>query len=168
MKRWQKDILYGVVLLIVSALMMRDLSGMNEAVIPYKNAEAGIYSRVWLTLLMILSAAMIIRALVRRNAEKSESTLNVTSIGTIAALAVYLLLMKPLGYVISTVIFLTILMTFYAYKSNKFKTPEGVTIGVTSIAKKIGLNVVVSIAVAVATYLLFTKMVGVMLPKFPM
>lgn len=168
MKRWQKDILYGVVLLIVSALMMRDLSGMNEAVIPYKNAEAGIYSRVWLTLLMILSVAMIIRALVRRNAEKSESTLNVTSIGTIAALAVYLLLMKPLGYVISTVIFLTILMTFYAYKSNKFKTPEGETIGVASIAKKIGLNVVVSIAVAVATYLLFTKMVGVMLPKFPM
>lgn len=168
MKKWLKDVIYGVVLLIASALMMKDLSGMNEAVIPYKNAEAGIYSKVWLILLMVLSVAMIIRALVKRNAEQSESTVNVTSIVTIATLAVYLLLMKPLGYVISTVIFLVLLMTFYAYKANKFKTTEGASVGAVAIVKKIGLNIVVSIIVAAATYLLFTKLVGVMLPKFPM
>ena len=166
MAKWKKDVMFGVILLVVSVLMLLDLRGMNEVVIQYPAALAARYSGVWLGALMILSVALIVRALKERDTTPTKSALTSTSLISVGILSAYLLLIKPLGYLFSTILFLISLMTFYSYKSENFKDENGNWKPMRFFVKEMLVIIIASVAVALITYLLFRKGVGVMLPEF--
>lgn len=168
MTKWLRDVIYGVVIAIVSLFLIRDTYNLQENFIPYETGRAGPYSRFWLWILFALAIVMIIRALLQRRSlqGKAESILNPAPWITVLLLCAYLFTLTRLGFIISTIIYLVIAMTYYSYKSGTFAHGETSAEKRKNIIKHMLIIVVCSLLVTVATYYLFTEAVGVRLPKF--
>jgi len=79
---------------------------------------------------------------------------------TVVAMAIYLFIMKWIGFFLSSVIFLSIIIIAYSYKANKIKS-EG-----KQKAIQIGWYVVFSVISVAITQYLFADVLGVLLPRF--
>ncbi len=164
MKKWVRDMVYGVVILIIAVILIIDTYSLKEDFIPYESAKAGIYSRFWLYVLLVLTLIMILRAVIVRDQTKVESLLSSTPWVTVIMISCYLLVIKKLGFVLSTILFLMISMTYYTYKSNKFQETDGKWRPKKEILRTIVFLAVCSAGVTVATFFLFTKGAKVLLP----
>ena len=126
-------------------------------------AESPIYSKIWAVALFLLSTGLAIRALRRKGKEDSTArplaTLGVCI--TVGALFVYLLVLKKLGFLISTIFFLTALIAYYQ-KLSRRPSARSVRGVVVSLLRPLALSTVI----AVLLTLIFGAVLGVSLPAF--
>lgn len=167
MKQWQKDSLYGVIICAVSLFFAHNTKSMQDGLIQFTAGRTGPYSRFWLYLLCALGVVLIVRAIIKRDQTKTKSALQPAALVTVAGLALYILGLEYLGFLVSTPIFLFALMVYYTHKAKRLVVNED---GTRRPAKKIILSLALMAvgagAVTVATYLLFTKGVKMLLPEF--
>lgn len=168
MTKWLRDVIFGVAIAGVSLFLIKDTYNLQESFIPYETGRAGPYSRFWLWILFALAIVMIVRGILQRkkSQEKAEPILNPAPWITVILLCVYLLILTRLGFIISTMIYLVVAMTYYSYKSGTFSAGENATAKRKNIIKHMLIILICSVAVTVITYFLFTEAVGVRLPEF--
>lgn len=165
MAKWKRDVLYGIVILLVCIFGIVETQGMTLMGYDYWTTRPDVYVWMWLALLGLFDIAMIVRALIKKNTPEYQKELPPIwckeGVITIAALVVYLLVMKLIGFIISTVIFEFGLMALYGYKMGKVDFSDK-----KKAIKKLVFYLIVSVIATVATYYLFTDVLNVRLPKF--
>ena len=167
MKQWQKDSLYGVIICAVSLFFAHNTKSMQDGLIQFAAGRTGPYSRFWLYLLCVLGVILIMRAIIKRDQTVTKSALQPAALVTIAGMALYILGLEYLGFLVSTPIFLFALMVYYTHKAKRLIANED---GSKKSAKKTILSLALmalgAVLVTIATYLLFTKGVKMLLPEF--
>ncbi len=166
MLRWKRDVIYGIAILAVCVFGIIETQGLALKGYEYWTTRPDVYVWMWLALLAAISLIMIIRAVVKRNTAYYQEELPKIwckeGVITLILLVLYLLVMKTIGFIISTVIFEFITMFIYGSKMGKvnFKADKKKAV------IRIVLYAVISVVATYATYYLFTSVLSVRLPKF--
>src|SRR5665647_3011927 len=125
MVKWKRDISLGVFMLLFSISMFFYVgASIGTTTISIKLAQPDVYLKMWLVVMGVLSVILIAKALVKKEDEVLPKIWGGIQIFTIAALAIYLLSMKWIGFFLSSAIFLSTVIIVYSYFSNKIK-PNG-------------------------------------------
>ena len=139
---------------------------MNDSLMEHTAAKAGVYTRFWLFLLLALGILLVIKAIIKHDNTPTESALNPASMITIASLAAYVFALDYLGFIISTMIFLVLLMLYYTKKANKFRDDEGNKLSKEKFLKVLLWIVIGAAGVTGISYFLFGEVIGLLLPEF--
>jgi len=123
-------------------------------------AESSVYSKLWAIVLFVLSLMLLVRSQMRPQPEKVRPLVTFGAVFTIAALFVYLLLLKSVGFLICTVVFLTLLITYYHWLSTEPEARRSLKIPQLAV-KYAAFSVVVTLVLQYA----FGKLLGVYLPQ---
>jgi len=166
MAQWKKDVLYGAVISIVSGAFIVNTLGMDDSLMEHTAAKAGVYTRFWLFLLLALGILLIIRAVIKHDDTPTESALNPASMITIISLAVYVFALDYLGFIISSMIFLVLLMLYYTMKAGKFRDEDGNRIAKDKFLKTLLWIVIGAAGITGVSYFLFGEIIGLLLPTF--
>ena len=165
MLRWKRDVIYGVVILAACVFGIVETQGLSLKGYEYWTTRPDVYVWMWLTLLAVISLIMILRAVIKRNAPYYQEELPKIwckeGVVTLALLVLYLLVMKTIGFIASTLIFEFVTMAIYGGKMGKvnFKADKKKAV------IRLVIYAVISIIATFATYYLFTNVLAVRLPK---
>lgn len=160
MQRWKRDVLYSVVLSIFCIICMIYTSTIKQTFVSEPLAKPGPYVMLWLTILLVLSNIMLIRALKNKSQEILPPMWTNLGVFTIAALIVYVLVVDMLGALLSSFLLLSILFICYSMKMGKIERKgKAMWIG---IAKYIMLALIVSFV----TVEIFRNVLNASLPTF--
>lgn len=169
MKQWKKDLIYGLILTVVSTVLLINSLRLDTGGIKFVMAQAGSYSAVWESVMLLCSLLLVGGALKKRkndpDTESSSQIFNGVAMFTIISLALYVLALGYFGFIASTIVYLLIATIIYTWKAGKFKTEDGEKKSKAEIAKQIALFFVISVVITIATYYIFTKGVGMMMPQ---
>ena len=158
MKKWVQDLILGGILLLFSVVSFVYAYIMQDASAKYFLARADTYILLWTGILGILSAALVIRSL-RSRPEGAASRIVTKRVGvTVLIIAAYIALLAPLGFVISSVLFLAALLAFFTVESKGTKLRDKALVREIVIC-----GAITAITVAVVYYL-FNVLLGVRLP----
>lgn len=161
MPQWKRDVLYGIGLIVGCGVLFWQTIGMPLGNIQYFWARADVYVWIWLTLISVLGLVMIISALIKKDTTPTKPIWSKEGVFTIISMAIYLVIMKKLGFILSTFLVTEFLTFIY---SKRLKGFEGKTKKECII--KIGWYTVFSILATIAVYLAFAKGLKVSLPTF--
>ena len=166
MLRWKRDVIYGIVIMVACAFGIIQTKGLRLKGYEYWTTRPDVYVWMWLSLLAAISLIMIVRAIVKRNTAYYQEELPKIwckeGVITLVLLVLYLLVMKTIGFIISTIIFEFITMWIYGSKMGKvnFKADKKKAL------LRLAFYAVLSVVATYATYYLFTSVLHVRLPKF--
>lgn len=166
MAQWKKDVLYGGVISAISVFFIQNTRSMDDSLMEHTAAKAGVYTRFWLYLLLALGVLLIVKAIIKRDNTPTEPVFNVASMVTIISLAAYVFALDYLGFVISSMIFLVLLMLYYTKKAGKFRDAEGNKISKKDFFKSLLWIVIGAAGVTGISYFLFGEIIGLLLPTF--
>ena len=162
MKQWMRDLIYGVVIVLFAIGNIIYANTLPAGSIKLVMAQAGTYLKLVMILLGILGICLIVRAWGNRSSEKEcEALFNVATVGTVVGLALYLFLMDKLGFTISSVLFVFLMITFYSHE----QTPE-LFKDKGKLAKHMLGYLLCAVIVTGFCYFLFGKVLTVVLPQF--
>lgn len=138
----------GAIYFLSGSIVIKGKEGdINSAFLP--KLIAGLM--VLLGVLLLIGALRKIKSSAQAQQEKSDSSLLPAAI-SFANLIVYVLIFKPVGFLVSTVIYLTLQM----YIMSPDRKPS---------IKTLGFWVALAVVVAVAIYFVFTKGFALPLPS---
>ncbi len=158
MKQWKRDLYLSIGMFLVSAGNIVYGIALKDRVMKYTLARADTYLILWLGCLMLLSVLLFIRTL--RNKPQGEAVPVFTKITVFTAiwLCVYVFLLRQIGFVLDTVLFLFVLFAVYT------AIKEGVVKDKKKLAGKAALWLALSVAVTLAIYYSFTVALSANLP----
>jgi len=159
MTKAKKDLVWSVLLCAISIGTYFYSNSFKSQFSTQLLAESSVYTKIWAVALFLLSLALGIRSLKNIDQEKSTQLLSTGTIVSILALIIYLLVLNYIGFLISTVIFLTGMITYYQWLSLKKEERVGFRLSM-SLLKSLFLSAIVSIILQ----LIFTHLFGVLLP----
>ena len=159
-KQWQRDFAYGVVLVLFSIINIIYASTLPAGSIRIKNAQAGTYLTIVMVALSILGAALAIRALIKKPDSIVIPLFDQPTIITIVWMTLYLIIMKKLGFFISSTLFVFGLIAYYSFLQGKLKEK-----GKTRIKQLISYAIC-ALVVTFACQYLFGTVLTVVLPEF--
>lgn len=166
MLRWKRDVIYGAVILAVCVFGIVETQGLTLKGYEYWTTRPDVYVWMWLALLAAISLIMVIRAVIKRNSPYYQEELPKIwckeGVITLVLLVLYLLVMKTIGFIISTIIFEFVTMSMYGMKMGKvnFKADKKKAL------IRLALYAAISVIATFATHYLFTNVLSVRLPKF--
>lgn len=159
MLSWARDLISGIAVLAIAIGGYVYSFDVEEGAVKNPLAGAGAYIRIWMVILSILALILIVKSLLKRTPEKAPAMMYPLIYITLGAVVLYVGLISFAGYTISTILFLTGLMTIYDFypRRGHFTTKEFLT----GSAKYLALGVVVTVVVAQ----IFTRLLAVILPS---
>ena len=161
MSKKNRDILYGIVLILFSIFnIIYAEKTIHQSVVDYTLARPDRYMQIWLVILIILSVIMMIRAIRKNDDAKGKKILTKMAVFTVLVFFGYLLILPKAGYELSSFIFLAIVSIVYGLNSGKpKKTKKELIIFIL-------LMLIFAGAMTFATSMLFRQGLGVRLPRF--
>ncbi len=150
----------SIAVLVFSIFNFIYTAGMRTDVIEYELAKPGNYVRLWLALFSILAVLLLIRSLRNRTDTVAAPVWHRAAVITVLTTVGYLLLLPYIGFYIMTVLFLSGLGLVYTYYMGK-KVLKG-----KALVKEIIRWLIFSIITTIFLYLLFVKLLSVVLPSF--
>ena len=112
-----QDLLWALILILLSVcIFFYSSSFIGNEEMPYL-AESSVYAKIWAIVLLLLALGLLIRSLKRRSAVQAVPLLTFGTILSVTALVLYLLALQYLGFVTCTVLFLTLLISYYHWLS---------------------------------------------------
>ena len=159
MTKAKKDLVWSVLLCATSIGTYFYSNSFKSLFATQLLAESSVYTKIWAVVLFLLSVALGIRSLKNTDKEKSTQLVSIGTIASILALIIYLLVLNYVGFLFSTVIFLTGMITYYQWLSLKKEERVVFKLSV-SLLKSFILSAIVSIVLQ----LIFTHLFGVLLP----
>lgn len=160
MLQWKRDLLISVSVLAFCIFNFIYASKMNTDVIEFELARPGNYVRMWLVVFAALALILMIRALRNKTGQVAVPIWHRAAVITVGATVIYLLLMPYIGFYIMTVLFVAGLGLVYTHYMRK-KVLKGETL-----IKEIIRWLIFSIISTVFLYLIFVRVLNVILPKF--
>lgn len=133
---------------------------MTYTVAPYdRTGGPAVYPQIVLVLLFVALALRAVQLLTSKTREKFKwTTLFQAPRGVFfAAFLLFVVLMKPLGFIVDSTLFLTFTSLFLYYKTTDDKSLGG--------AKTIILRFIISAAFSSGVYLFFAKVLHVAVPE---
>lgn len=158
MIQWRKDFILSSIIIAFSILGIIYAGEYKTKAVGYALAQPSGYIRLWLGLFLLSGSLLLIRTLKVRSTEKGEKIWDVKSVYTVAAFAVYILLMKLTGFLIATIAFL--FSTLIVYSWDQIKKEENRKM----IILKIAGRLLFAVMTAISIELLFTEVLGVSFP----
>jgi multidrug transporter EmrE-like cation transporter len=161
MKQWKRDLALSIGLIVfclVNYIYAELMDGRGA--MTYRLARADSYMQLWLIVLAALSVLLLIRTLKNKPADAAVPMWTKLGVFVLAAVAVYLLTMPYIGFFISTVIFLTALITVYSLSMQQKKK------GGISFYLQFAIWFLVSLIGTMIIYYLFSNVLHVIFPKF--
>lgn len=159
MQRWKRDFSCGVIFLVLSVFGYLYSFGIREGSVSHPLAGSGVYVRLWMILLGLLSVILIFKSVKVKSSELCPKTMLPMSYFTIFSLIAYLAAMPYLGYTISTIMYLTFMMTAYQYYPVKGTFTRHQLIG--GVLKYAAISAVITVFIAQV----FIKLLVVILPE---
>lgn len=160
MLRWKRDLYGGIGILIFCIANFIYAGFMPKGSVDIPLARPDAYLKMWLALLSILSIVLIIKAIKNKDGMKMPKIWGRLSIFTVVALLIYLLIMPYIGFLISSILFLTATIIVYSFNmGNEVKKGKSLVI---QIVKYFAFSVITSVVVAY----LFTNLLNVILPQW--
>jgi hypothetical protein len=123
MQRWIRDLISGIVILVVGIGGYVYSFDVEEGAVKNPLAGAGAYIRLWMILLALLAVILIVKSVWNRTSEKAPAVMYPLIYMTLAAVLFYVGLISVLGYTVSTILFLAILMTVYDFFPRRAALP---------------------------------------------
>lgn len=167
MVRWKRDVIVGILLEIFCAIMFVSTFSIGVGTmekIPL--AQPGYYVRLWVVVFAILSLVMIVNAIRKKDMTKLEPMFHSQVVFTVVLLAAYIYMMDIVGFVVSTIAFMIIIIMEYSWAAGKFKNEDGTTKKGAALVKSILFYVVVAIVVSYVTDYIFRELLSVNLPTW--
>jgi len=159
-KRWIRDVIYAVVLLVFSVILWVTANGFTQKLVNIEIAKPSVYAHLWIGLLMILSVIQLIRAIVTRPKDEVPQIFTPLAIITLVSLIVYVVVVPYIGFLLATFILLAVLLLSYAAAMGKIdKTDKK------KMAIQVAIYLVAAFALAFGIKYLFTAVLGAKLPK---
>ncbi|MDR1732415.1 MAG: tripartite tricarboxylate transporter TctB family protein [Synergistaceae bacterium] len=124
-------------------------------------ADATLYTRLWAVVLFLLSLGLLIRSIRAQTKGTGPALCTLGTFCTIVLLLMYVLLLKSVGFFLCTLVFLTVLVTYYHYLS--------LDSGTSPRPKLAALTARYFVLALVVTFVLdfaFSKLLSVYLPTF--
>lgn len=158
MLEWKKDIAFSILIIILCISGILYAQTLPTGYSGYFFAESNIYMAMWLFILGLLALALLIKSLKTKPQNILYPIWFKLGVLTILTIAVYLFLIPRLGYLISSVIFLIVLISAYNQAiPDRKKTGKALVF-------QFGIWLLFSIVITSCVELLFTRILGVVLP----
>lgn len=122
-------------------------------------ARADVYLKALGLALMLLSLALLVRSLRANKAATKKDIPMVAKIGAVS-LVVYTLILKPLGFFISSVLLIAVWTFMFRLKEYHIDLKDK-----KAVLKTLGIAFIFAIIVVTVLQLAFTELLGVRLPK---
>lgn len=113
MAKWKRDAIYSVVILVLCAVNYVLANGIDDGHIQYALASPNGYLKLWLIILELLAAALLFRSLKNRSQEETAKIWNHLAILTVAGSVLYILVVKKLGFLLTTFLLVSVLTIAY-------------------------------------------------------
>ena len=159
MKRWVRDVIYSVVLLVFCVVLWVNADGFVQNVIKIDLAKPSFYAHLWTAILGILALIQLIRAIVKRPDEKLPRIFTPLAVITLVSLVLYVATVHYLGFLLDTFLLMAILLISYSAAMGKIQLKNRKK-GIPSIL----LYLAVAFVIAIAIQYLFTGLLHAKLP----
>lgn len=160
MVRWKRDVIYGIVLLLFCGALYWQTSDLPRGTSKIFASRADVYVWFWLIILAALAIILIFNALRKKNMEVLPPIWSNIGVLSIISLIVYLLIMPFLGFLISTFVFLFVMIVASSRVQRKLEGDRR-TVGV-----KLIRYAIFCIIFTVLMEQIFRKGLDVLLPSF--
>lgn len=160
MKRWKRDVIYSIVIIILCAVHWYLADGLVQNVISVPIAKPSAYSKLILGILAALAVAQLIRAIVKKPDEQLTPIWTVLAVITVATLIVYVMVVKLLGFQLSTFLAMAVLVTSYSAGMGKIDIKNK-----KKAIRQIIICLLIALAISGCTELIFRGGLGAKLPK---
>ncbi len=159
MLRWIRDLISGVVILVFSIGGYIYSFDVEEGAVKNPLAGAGAYIRLWMIILALLAVILIVKSVLNRMSEKAPAVMYPLIYVTLGSSVFYVGFISVLGYTVSTILFLAILMTVYDFYPRRGSfTNKDLLAGSAK-------YLVVAVVMTVVVDQIFTKLLAVILPS---
>ena len=160
MIRWKRDVIYSIALLVFCAFHWYLAEGLVQTVINVPVARPSVYSELILGILALLSVMQLVRAVVKKPCEQMVPIWTPLAAITVITLMAYVMIIKTLGFQLSTFLAMAVLITSYSAGMGKvqFKDKK-------KAVRQILLCLLLALAVSLSTELIFRTGLGAKLPK---
>ena len=118
MKQWVRDLIYGIVLVVFAVGNIIYANTLPPGSIKIKAAQAGTYLAI---VMIILGFCLIVRSLSQKSQKECPPLFNRATVVTILAMVLYLFLLDKLGFLLSSVLFVFALITYYSFEQSQGK-----------------------------------------------
>ena len=159
-RQWVRDLGYGIFLVIFSIANMIYAGTLPEGSIKIKAAQAGTYLTIVMVMLLILGIALILRSLIKKPDKLCEPIFNSATLVTVGWMALYLIALPKIGFFIASFLFVFGLVAYYSWKQGKLDVKGK------ELIKKIAAYTICAAATTFVCYILFAKVLTVVLPQF--
>ena len=160
MTKFHKDLIWSLLLCVLSVAIYSysgTFESSNPAVHPL--AKSSVYSRIWAVVLLLLSLTLLVRTVKKRERSKDAPLFTFATFFSVAALLLYLFGLDYLGFAPCTVIFLTVLITYYHWLALSPEEKKAARMGV------VGMKYfAMSLILTGIFYFVFGRVLSVYLP----
>lgn len=161
MVKWKRDVALGTFLLLFSISMFFYTGAtIGTNTISIRLAQPDVYLQMWLTILGLLSIALIFKGIKHKDEELLPKIWGKLQVLTVSSMAIYIFVMNWIGFTLATIIFLSFIVILYSFKSNKLKPPSK------NRYLQLAFYIAFSVVMTFALQALFAEMLGVLLPRF--
>jgi len=161
MEYWKRDVILSVVLIIISIILIIYSYASIDPPFAQGLASSGSYVRMWLSMIIIFSFLLLSKSILVKNKDKiKEKIFSDTVIFTIIILFLYIFIMSVLGYYLSTILFLFLIVFYYSHYpfKNLFNDKKLLMISIIKI-------LIFSFVVTFIIEFIFVNMLHTILPK---
>ena len=158
MKQWKRDLYLSIGMFLVSAGNILYGIALKDRVMKYTLARADTYLILWLSCLMLLSVILFLRTLRNKPQDEAVPIFTKITVFTTLWLCVYVFLLRQIGFVLDTGLFLFVLFAVYS------TIKEGPEKDKKKLTRKALLWLVLSVVVTLAIYYSFTVALSASLP----
>ena len=159
-KQWKRDLIYGAVMILFAVGNMIYASTLPPGSIRIKAAQAGTYLTIVMVLLGLLGIVLVVRSLVKKPDGDCELVFNRTTVITIVSIALYILVLKKLGFLLSSFLLVFFLIAYYSWEE---QTEE---VKGKALVKNFAKYAACAILTTTVCWFLFGKVLTVVLPEF--
>lgn len=159
-KQWKRDLIYGAVMILFAVENMIYASTLPPGSIRIKAAQAGTYLTIVMVLLGLLGIVLVMRSLVKEPDGDCELVFNRTTVITIVSIALYILVLKKLGFLLSSFLLVFFLIAYYSWEEQTEKVKGK------ALVKNFAKYAACAILTTTVCWFLFGKVLTVVLPEF--
>ena len=159
-KQWKRDLIYGAVMILFAVGNMIYAGTLPPGSIRIKVAQAGTYLTIVMVLLGLLGIVLVVRSLVKKPDSDCELVFNRTTVITIASIALYILVLKKLGFLQSSFLLVFFLIAYYSWEEQTERVKGK------ALVKNLAKYAVCAILTTTVCWFLFGKVLTVVLPEF--
>lgn len=159
MKQWVRDLIYGLAIVLFCVGNIIYARTLPAGSIKLRVAQAGFYLEIVCVLFGILGLLIVARAVRQKPSQLCDPLFASTNVITILLVASYLLVLKKLGFVVSSFLLVFLLAVYYGFRMDKLKDKS-------KRVKRLAVYALYAALITGISYYLFSVVMTVVLPRF--